>query len=57
MNPLNLRLGMNSHILDVGCGSGGHVLGRKIWISNLTGIDPFIEKDITLGAGLDFLKG
>lgn len=43
---LNLK-NKNSKILDVGCGSG-QLLKKfyQLGFSNLTGIDPFIEKDI-----------
>ena len=38
-----------SSILDVGCGTGGLLQEMNVWgFKNLTGIDPFIEKDILL---------
>jgi len=39
----------SSPILDVGCGNGSFLQQMAIWgFKNLTGIDPFIEKEITL---------
>jgi len=44
-------------ILDVGCGSGNLLQKMRIWgYSNLTGIDPFIEKDILYPSGVKILK-
>lgn len=44
-------------ILDVGCGAG-HLLRqmRDAGFSRLTGIDPFIERDMDLGGGLSLLR-
>jgi 2-polyprenyl-3-methyl-5-hydroxy-6-metoxy-1,4-benzoquinol methylase len=44
-------------ILDIGCGVGNLLLEMKNWgYSNLTGIDPFIEKDILYQSGIKILK-
>lgn len=44
-------------ILDVGCGIGSFLLQIKNWgYSNLTGIDPFIDKDILYPSGVKILK-
>jgi 2-polyprenyl-3-methyl-5-hydroxy-6-metoxy-1,4-benzoquinol methylase len=47
----------NISILDIGCGSGHLLLEMKSWgYSDLTGIDPFIEKDILYPSGVKILK-
>ncbi len=47
---LHTKAGLTDAILDVGCG-GGMLLGKlyKMGFTNLTGIDPFMEKDQQLG--------
>lgn len=47
LQKLNLRMNLKSSILDVGCGRG-HLLHELVsfGFSNLTGVDPFIERDI-----------
>jgi SAM-dependent methyltransferase len=50
-------LDLNSHILDVGCGSGGLIYAlRNLGFKNLLGCDPFIKEDITYSNGLQILK-
>ena len=47
----------NSRILDVGTGQGNLLLEmRRYGFKNLTGIDPFIEKDIQYKNGVNVLK-
>lgn len=55
--PVNLKLGFDSAILDVGCGSG-QLLHRMaaLGFSNLVGVDPFIERDIVYDNGVRVLK-
>ncbi|MDR1849786.1 MAG: class I SAM-dependent methyltransferase [Zoogloeaceae bacterium] len=44
-------------ILDVGSGAGNFLLEMKNWgFSNLTGIDPYIEKDIFYPSGVKVLR-
>jgi 2-polyprenyl-3-methyl-5-hydroxy-6-metoxy-1,4-benzoquinol methylase len=44
-------------ILDIGCGVGNLLLEMRNWgYSNLTGIDPFIEKDILYPSGVKIFK-
>jgi len=46
-----------SSILDVGCGVGKLLQEMNIWgFKNLTGIDPFIKKDIFYSSGVKILK-
>jgi SAM-dependent methyltransferase len=54
---VSLKLGFDSSILDVGCGSG-QLLHRMaaLGFSNLMGIDPFIERDIVYDNGVRVLK-
>jgi 2-polyprenyl-3-methyl-5-hydroxy-6-metoxy-1,4-benzoquinol methylase len=50
-------LGFQSSILDVGCGSGRVILSmRRSGFRNLTGIDPFLEKDLQDTDNLKILK-
>lgn len=47
----------NKKILDVGCGAGyGLVLMNQYGYTNLTGIDPFIKKDIFYNKNVRILK-
>ena len=47
----------DSSILDVGCGDGKLIIDlEKAGYKNLTGIDPFIEKDIEYSAQVRILK-
>ena len=50
-------VGFDDSILDVGCGSGRVILSmQRSGFSNLTGIDPFLEKDLQHTANLKILK-
>jgi len=47
----------DSKILDVGCGSGGFLLElQKIGFKNLSGVDPYVDKDIEYDNGLKIYK-
>lgn len=47
----------DASILDVGCGAGSLLLAlRDIGFSNLTGADPYIQKDLDHGNGVKILK-
>ena len=47
----------DTHILDIGCGSGGLLyLFAEVGLNHLLGIDPFLEKDIVYDNGLKILK-
>lgn len=51
------RVGPDSEILDVGCGAGAFLLKlRKEGFTRLTGVDPYIEKDIDYGGGVRVYK-
>ena len=51
------RVGLDSPIIDVGCGTGGLLLKlRREGFRNLLGADPFIEHDIDYGNGVRVLK-
>jgi hypothetical protein len=51
------KITKKSKILDVGCGNGRLLQQMNIWgFKNLTGIDPFIENDITYASGVRILK-
>lgn len=50
-------LEFNSSILDIGCGSGRVILSmERSGFKNLTGIDPYLEKDIKTTGNLKILK-
>jgi len=50
-------LSFNSAILDIGCGSGRVIQSmQRSGFKNLTGIDPFLEKDLQNSASLKILK-
>jgi len=50
-------LNFNSSILDVGCGSGRIIQSmQRSGFKNLTGIDPFLEKDLRNSPNLKILK-
>lgn len=57
LQRLNLKLDFASSILDVGCGSG-YLLNEMAayGFTDLTGVDPFIERDIAYGNGVRILK-
>jgi len=51
------RIGLDSRILDVGCGSGGLLLKlQREGFRNLLGADVFIERDLDYGNGVRILK-
>jgi SAM-dependent methyltransferase len=51
------RIAKTSAILDIGCGSGHLLQEMSMWgFKNLTGIDPFIENDISYTSGVKILK-
>ncbi|MFQ4142286.1 class I SAM-dependent methyltransferase [Chlorogloeopsis sp. ULAP02] len=52
-----LKLPLNAKILDVGCGVGTYLLNmRADGFTDVTGVDPFIEKDIFYDNGVKILK-
>lgn len=52
-----LGLSSSSSVLDIGCGVGQNLLAlHRCGFSDLTGIDPFIESDITYSEGLRLYK-
>jgi 2-polyprenyl-3-methyl-5-hydroxy-6-metoxy-1,4-benzoquinol methylase len=52
-----IHLSADAEILDVGCGSGTLLLNLQLeGFTHLTGIDPFIEKDILYKNGVKVLK-
>lgn len=54
---LDERINFNSSILDVGCGEGRLLLRMaRGGFKNLTGIDPFIENDISYRNGVNIFK-
>ncbi len=51
------KVDFNSGILDVGCGQGNLLMEmHRYGFRNLTGVDPFIEKDINYSNGVTVLK-
>lgn len=51
------RIGVNSRILDVGCGAGQLLVNMSNWgFRRLTGVEPYIEGDITYSKDLKILK-
>ena len=51
------RIDLDSKILDVGCGMGHRLVGlRKYGFTNLTGIDPYIERDVEYPNGVRLYK-
>jgi len=51
------NFGKASAILDIGCGSGDLLQKMHLWgFKNLTGIDPFIERDILYPSGIKIYK-
>jgi hypothetical protein len=55
---LMLNLSKQSRILDVGSGGGGYLQSlADVGFENLTGVDPFVQKNITLPNGIQIIKG
>jgi SAM-dependent methyltransferase len=51
------RFNKKCSILDIGCGVGNLLLEMRNWgYLNLTGIDPFIENDISYPSGINIFK-
>jgi 2-polyprenyl-3-methyl-5-hydroxy-6-metoxy-1,4-benzoquinol methylase len=51
------KIAKTSAILDIGCGNGHLLQEMSMWgFKNLTGIDPFIENDISYTSGVKILK-
>jgi SAM-dependent methyltransferase len=54
---LDLRIDQNSAVLDVGSGAGATLLLlRRFGFRDLTGVDPFLDADITYENGVRVLK-
>ncbi|MBL7713005.1 MAG: class I SAM-dependent methyltransferase [Chitinophagaceae bacterium] len=54
---LRNKINFDSRILDIGCGSGSLLLNMKYnGFNNLSGIDPFIEKNIFYQCGVKIYK-
>lgn len=52
-----IPISKESQILDIGCGKGNFLLTlKRIGFRNLTGIDPFLEKDIHYDNGLSVYR-
>lgn len=52
------RAGLESRILDVGCGSGNLLLNlERLGFKRLVGLDPYIERDIDHGGRVKIRKG
>lgn len=52
-----MKPNLNDKICDVGCGSGHLIYHMKnLGFKNVTGIDPFLEKDVTYSNGLVIKK-
>jgi SAM-dependent methyltransferase len=50
-------IGVNTRILDVGCGAGQLLVNMSNWgFRRLTGVEPYIERDITYSKDLKVLK-
>lgn len=53
----NCRIDLNSRILDVGSGSGRLLLEmNEFGFKNLTGVDPFVENDISYENGVNIYR-
>jgi SAM-dependent methyltransferase len=53
----DLNINIDSSILDVGTGHGSRLIGlKKKGFKNLTGIEPFIDKDIKYDIGVNVYK-
>jgi len=51
------NVGTTFNILDIGCGNGEYLQKMHLWgFKNLTGIDPFIESDISYPQGIKIYK-
>lgn len=51
------RVSRSQSVLDIGCGSGELLLGmRSYGFKHLTGVDPFVERDIDYGNGVRVWK-
>jgi len=55
--PVLKDINIRAKILDIGCGTGYLLKEMYLWgFRNLTGIDPFIEKDINDSTGIKIYK-